>query len=469
MATKGSLEYYQEIVNDTSYSDTMRNQAQKQIDRMGSLGSAQVQTTNPNTAGLDPQVQAVLNALQTAVSAYQGKNINPTQLKKLVDDEIAKAKIDYSQLSDGLKAMLQSQVKVELTIRQMAATNSKTVSNSFITRPLVQDLLSDVQARNNAYLYGGAGTGKTFTAGEIADLLDWELITLNCNQFTSPIDIIGGQTIDGYQEGKVSMAWANEIISPNGDKRKVSGVVLLLDELPKLDPNTAGLLNEALAKVKDFKTDKTTGAIKPPTILNGRNEKLVLGNLMVIATGNVPLNTVDPDYEANFKQDLSLQDRFIGSTYKVFVDYEYEFNDIMQGFAFIWIYGTKVREKVISLNASGQAFVSIRLMMNLKETYKVYREVKEKNNAANANQAFDLISDPKTIIESMVTFLDLFKPAIRQAIQDDPETNLTNFATIVSAKDLMPYDAKNPTFNTQSEINQAQRMIKDYEASKTQP
>jgi len=365
MATKGSLEYYQEIANNTLLSDSMRNQAQKQIDRMGSLGSAQVQTMNPNTAGLDPQVQAVLTALQTAVSAYQGKNINPTQLKKLVDDEIAKAKIDYSQLSDGLKAMLQSQVKVELTIRQMAAVNTKTVSNSFITRPLVQDLLSDVQARNNAYLYGGAGTGKTFTAGEIADLLDWELITLNCNQFTSPIDIIGGQTIDGYQEGKVSMAWANEIISPNGDKRKVSGVVLLLDELPKLDPNTAGLLNEALAKVKDFKTNKTTGAIQPPTILNGRNEKLVLGNLMVIATGNVPLNTVDPDYEANFKQDLSLQDRFIGSTYKVFVDYEYEFNDIMEGFAFIWIYGTKVREKVISLNASGQAFVSIRLMMNL--------------------------------------------------------------------------------------------------------
>jgi len=469
MATKGSLEYYQEIANNTLLSDSMRNQAQKQIDRMGSLGSAQVQTMNPNTAGLDPQVQAVLTALQTAVSAYQGKNINPTQLKKLVDDEIAKAKIDYSQLSDGLKAMLQSQVKVELTIRQMAAVNTKTVSNSFITRPLVQDLLSDVQARNNAYLYGGAGTGKTFTAGEIADLLDWELITLNCNQFTSPIDIIGGQTIDGYQEGKVSMAWANEIISPNGDKRKVSGVVLLLDELPKLDPNTAGLLNEALAKVKDFKTNKTTGAIQPPTILNGRNEKLVLGNLMVIATGNVPLNTVDPDYEANFKQDLSLQDRFIGSTYKVFVDYEYEFNDIMEGFAFIWIYGTKVREKVISLNASGQAFVSIRLMMNLKETYKVYREVKEKKSAANGNQAFDLISEPKTILISMITFLDLFKPAIRQAIQDDPETNLNNFYSIVAAKDLMPYDSKSPNFNTQSEINQAQRMIKDYEASKTQP
>ena len=465
MAQRGTLEYYQEIVNDTTTPELLRNQAQKQIERLASIGSAQIQTSASTGVG-DPQIQAVIDAMQAAVNAYAGKSGNPEQIKRIVDEEISKSKIDFSQLSDGLKAMLQSSQKVELTIRQMAAVSTKVVSNAFITRPIVQDLLSDVQARNNAYLYGGAGTGKTFTAGEIADLLDWELITLNCNQFTSPIDIIGGQTIDGYQEGKVSMAWANEIISPNGDKRKVSGVVLLLDELPKLDPNTAGLLNEALAKVKDFKLDKVTGAIKPPTILNGRNEKLVLGNLMVIATGNVPLNTVDPDYEANFKQDLSLQDRFVGSTYKVFVDYEYEFNSIMEGFAFIWIYGTKLREKIISLNATGQAFVSIRLMMNLKETYKVYREVIDKKKFNQGNQAFDLISEPKTIIESLETFLTLFKPAIKQAIQDDPETNLKNFEKIVKEKNKMPYNEKAPDFNTQDEINEAQRMIKAYEDSK---
>ena len=465
MAQRGTLEYYQEIVNDTTTPELLRNQAQKQIDRLASIGSAQIQTSASTGVG-DPQIQAVIDAMQAAVNAYAGKSGNPEQIKRIVDEEISKSKIDFSQLSDGLKAMLQSSQKVELTLRQMAAVSTKVVSNAFITRPIVQDLLSDVQARNNAYLYGGAGTGKTFTAGEIADLLDWELITLNCNQFTSPIDIIGGQTIDGYQEGKVSMAWANEIISPNGDKRKVSGVVLLLDELPKLDPNTAGLLNEALAKVKDFKLDKVTGALKPPTILNGRNEKLVLGNLMVIATGNVPLNTVEPDYEANFKQDLSLQDRFIGSTYKVFVDYEYEFNSIMEGFAFIWIYGTKLREKIISLNATGQAFVSIRLMMNLKETYKVYREVMDKKKFNQGNQAFDLISEPKTIIESLETFLTLFKPAIKQAIQDDPETNLKNFERLVKEKNKMPYNEKAPDFNTQDEINEAQRMIKAYEDSK---
>lgn len=465
MAAIGTLEYLQDIVNDLQNDKSIRDAAQKEIDRMAAVGSAQIQTatSNPN---LDAETNAVLSALQGAINAYNTQNsVDPAQVKALIDAELQNYKVSYDGLSDSLKALLSSQQKVELTIRQMAAVNTKVVGQSFIVRPLVQMLLSDVQAKNNAYLYGGAGTGKTYTAGEIADLLNWELITLNCNQFTSPIDIIGGQTIDGYQEGKVSMAWANQIISPNGDVRSVDGVVLLLDELPKLDPNTAGLLNEALAKVKDYKVDSNTGALKPPTILNGRNEKLSLGNLMVIATGNVPLNTIDPDYEANFKQDLSLQDRFIGSTYKVYVDYEYEFNSIMAGFGFIWIYGTKLRERIEELNASGQAFVSIRLMMNLKETYKVYREVKAK--AANKNQVMDLISKPKTLIESLETFYALFKPAIREALLQTPDLDLKAFEKIVNAKDKMPYDPKAPDFNTQDEINEAERMIQNYNNRKT--
>lgn len=465
MAAIGTLEYLQDIVNDLQNDKSIRDAAQKEIDRMAAVGSAQIQTatSNPN---LDAETNAVLSALQGAINAYNTQNsVDPAQVKALIDAELQNYKVSYDGLSDSLKALLSSQQKVELTIRQMAAVNTKVVGQSFIVRPLVQMLLSDVQAKNNAYLYGGAGTGKTYTAGEIADLLNWELITLNCNQFTSPIDIIGGQTIDGYQEGKVSMAWANQIISPNGDVRSVDGVVLLLDELPKLDPNTAGLLNEALAKVKDYKVDSNTGALKPPTILNGRNEKLSLGNLMVIATGNVPLNTIDPDYEANFKQDLSLQDRFIGSTYKVYVDYEYEFNSIMAGFGFIWIYGTKLRERIEELNASGQAFVSIRLMMNLKETYKVYREVKAK--AANKNQVMDLISKPKTLIESLETFYALFKPAIREALLQTPDLDLKAFEKILKAKDKMPYDPKAPDFNTQDEINEAERMIQNYNSRKT--
>jgi cobaltochelatase CobS len=115
-------------------------------------------------------------------------------------------------------------------------------------------VLSDFEAGNNVYLYGGAGTGKTFIAGQIAKALNYKLVTLNCNQFTSPLDIIGGQTIEGYQEGRLTYAFGN-LWNPNEVNEKTgkpySGALLLLDELPKLDPNTAGDLNDGLSKIKE--------------------------------------------------------------------------------------------------------------------------------------------------------------------------------------------------------------------------
>jgi cobaltochelatase CobS len=336
-----------------------------------------------------------------------------------------------------------------------------------LNRPLTQMILTDLMARNNVYLYGGAGTGKTFMAEQIAKMLGWESITLNCNQFTSPLDILGGQTIDGYQEGKLSMAWSNMMVNADGSKRPIAGAVLILDELPKIDPNTAGILNEALAKVKDFEKDDATGVIIPPTIINGKNEKLSLGNLFVIATGNVPLNTIDPDYEANFKQDLSLQDRFIGSTYKVFVDYKFEYESIMKGFAFIWIFMVKVREAVIKNRATGQAFVSLRIMVNLKWTYCAYREVVDKILQTKGNLTNNAITNPKTIIDSLNDFFNLFKPSIKDAILN--EVDFEGFKRIVQEKNAMPFDPDKPDFNTEAEKKEAKRIIDLYEASKRQP
>jgi cobaltochelatase CobS len=434
----------------------VREQAQKELDKLASIGSVQVQSVNVGVTGLDPDVQAVLDALNMAVQGGGVANIN--DIRQVVIDELAKRKINFNDLSDSLKALLNSTRKVQITIRNIASVKTSTQgSDKFLQRPIIQKILSDLNAKNNVYLYGGAGTGKTFSAGGVAELMGWELITINCNQFTSPIDIIGGQTIDGYQEGKLTMAWSNEIINDSGQMQKVEGCVLLLDELPKIDPNTAGLLNEALAKVKEYKKDELTGAMKVPSILNGRGEKKYLGNCFIMAAGNVPLNTIDPDYEANFKQDLSLQDRFIGSTYKVFVDYKYEFEDIMKGFAFIWIFGTKLREAVIRLNATGQAFVSIRLMQNLRATYEVYRVEKESPKQGLANA----ITNPKTIIEALDTFFELFKPVTRTALL--AELNIDGFKAIIAEKDKMPYDPSNPDFNTPSEITEANKMVKDYE------
>ena len=308
---------------------------------------------------------------------------------------------------------------------------------------------------------GPAGTGKTYFAEQLGKLLGWAVITLNCNQYTSPLDILGGQTTEGYQEGKLIMAWSNRIVRPDKTSYPVTGAILLLDELPKIDPNTAGILNDALAKVKSFSKD-VNGNITKPTIMNGRNEVFELENMYVIATGNVALNTIDPDYEANFKQDLSLQDRFIGSTYEIFVDYETEFN-IMEGFAFIWLYLVKVREKIKELRATGQAFVSMRLMINTRETYKVYREIADAAKAlAKGKVSGDAVTQPKTIIQTMDNFFGLFKPTQRDTIKR--ETNYDEWKRVVEAKNKYPYDSAKPNFDDPGELTEVRRLIEKNKA-----
>jgi len=459
MATQ--IENLEAIINDPTSSDVNKELARKNLERLQAVGSAQIQTAAMTGEG-DAELMAVLSALQSAMKGGGG-NVNMADLRKAVNEELAKRKITESDLAPQLLALLNSTRNVKLTVgKLLGIQTTKNVSGKTLARPLTQLILSDIIARNNTYLYGGAGTGKTYLAEEIADMLGWTKITLNCNQFTSPFDILGGQTIDGYQEGKLSMAWSNVIVSPDGKKEKVDGCVLILDELPKIDPNTAGILNEALAKVKDFKVDPATGVAIPPTIRNGKNEVLELGNLFIIATGNVALNTIDPDYEANFKQDLSLQDRFIGSTYRVYVDYQFEAEAIMKGFAFIWLFLVKVREAIQNNRGSGQAFVSIRLMTNVKSTYVAYREVVDNITKQKGKISSDAITNPKTIVESMENFFGLFKPATKEAILNEVDFN--QFKRTVEEKNNMPYVPDNPNFDTPQELQMVQKVIADYKA-----
>lgn len=460
MATQ--IEMLEEIINDPKSSTDNVKRAQDTLNKLQAIGGAQIQTAALTGEG-DAELMAVLNALQGALKSGGG-NVSMSDIRKAVSDELAKRKITETDLAPSLLAFLNSTRAVKLTTgRLLGFQTTKNVNALTLNRPLTQLILSDIIARNNSYLYGGAGTGKTFLAEEIADMLGWEKITLNCNQFTSPLDILGGQTIDGYQEGKLSMAWSNVMVEADGSERKVEGCVLILDELPKIDPNTAGILNEALAKVKDYKYDETTKTFKAPTIRNGKNKVLSLGNMYVIATGNVPLNTIDPDYEANFKQDLSLQDRFIGSTYKVYVDYQFEFNGVMKGFAFIWLFLVKVRQSVERNRASGQAFVSLRLMTNVKATYVAYRTIEDGTATMKGKLSNDAISKPKTIVEAMENFFGLFKQASKEAILND--VDFDGFKIIIQEKNNMPYNPDAPDFDTPQELTEVEKVIADYKAS----
>lgn len=300
-------------------------------------------------------------------------------------------------------------------------------------------MLSDFEAGNNVYLYGGAGTGKTYIAGQISKALNYKLVTLNCNQFTSPLDIVGGQTIEGYQEGRLTFAFGNlwnpSEINPKTGK-PYSGAVLLLDELPKLDPNTAGVLNDGLSKIKDPIELSESGREIMPTITNGRGEVISKKNIFVIATGNSLLNEADVDYEANFKQDLSLQDRFAGSTYELIIDPQYELDSIMSNikvndeivsFNFIFNFLFKLRTAIQNNNYSGRAFVSQRLMISMRDTYIAFR--------LNELQGKNKIQEPKTLQIAVKTFLDLFTEQQRAVL--DTEVNVQEFFDLVDVKNKL--------------------------------
>lgn len=317
-------------------------------------------------------------------------------------------------------------------------------------------------------------THNTYIAGIIADKLNYKLITLNCNQFTSPLDIIGGQTIEGYKEGRLTQAWGNIDLGVNPLGNPYEGALLLLDELPKIDPNTAGILNDGLAKIKDGVKEVTDSNGKTvfvsPTIMNGNGELITKKKIFIMATGNSLLNEANKDYEANFKQDLSLQDRFAGSCYKITYNYKFEYEKMMTNvstkslpnvkidltFAFNFL--SQLRMKIVELELTGVAFVSTRLMIVARDTFVAY--------IVNRQLAPDNIAEPKKISEVVKSFMSLFKKDQREKIENDLSAEFKEFYDMCAVKEALPLDQLNESTKEQKDL--ARIIIETAEANYAQ-
>lgn len=438
-----SKEEYQRLINDPETNPALKQLAQTKLYNLEMLEKS---AEGDKTA---PLILALTNAMEkmqpVTLSSAVGTSVSKEEVEKLVKDALKKGKINYDDLSDELKSKLNGMVKVtlNLTKNSYTASISSGLTQEEVNDPLFQKIISDVVAQNNIYLYGSAGTGKTFTSEKLAKFLGWTFVEVNCNQFTSPLDLIGGQTIDGYQKGKLEIAWSNV----DENSKNLEGAVLCLDELPKLDPNTAGLLNSALAKVK----------LENPTIRNGRGQTISKGNIVIIGTGNVRLNETNLEYEANFKQDLSLQDRFVGSCYEVMFNYRLEFSNIMKDFLFIWIYMIKMREVIIAERYTAKAFVSMRILISMRDSYRVYREW-----LSSPEQTVDgyKMESPKTLKQSLDSFLNLFNPNQIPVLKE--KTKYDDFIQLIETKNKIP-NWQNGGLNTESEIKAGEKLVADYD------
>lgn len=331
--------------------------------------------------------EQVIKELLEQLEENQESPVSAEQVKTIVENVLNTRKICFEDLC------------ADLTKAIKETTNIKIYLPEYTTKPFNDDtpnllkIIDDVSLGNNVMLIGGAGTGKTFLAEKVASIMGLETEVINCNQFTSPIEINGGQTIEGYQEGKLIKAWSE-------------GKILILDELPKLDSNTAGILNEALAKTNLPATSDRA------FIVNTRGDRFrKKTGFGVIATGNVYPNTESSTYGANNKQDLSLLDRFAGSVYEIEKNPEFEKKVILPGHLFIWEVCDKIRTLVEKNKWEAQ--VSIRLMETSLRVYLAeMKGIKEREVMDDNRKCF------KDVIDSFIwTFTEVQQVEIKREIK----------------------------------------------------
>ena len=439
--------------------DNVRKVVQEQLDRLKERQKINV----------DKDFSGVITAINSLIEkTYNSSTVmSNQQIDEVIAERLKKLKINQANLSSELKELIGQTKTTVIQINEIKVSSSSGSKG----RRLEDVLLSDAEAQNNVYLFGEAGTGKTYMAGVIADKLNYKLITLNCNQFTSPLDIIGGQTIDGYKEGRLTQAWGNLDLGTNPLGEPYLGALLLLDELPKIDPNTAGILNDGLAKIKDSIkeiTDSKGNKVQVmPTIMNGNGELVSKKKIFIIATGNSLLNEANKDYEANFKQDLSLQDRFAGSCYKITYNYKFEYEKMMTNvstkslptvkfdltFAFNFL--SQLRMKIVELELTGVAFVSTRLMIVARDTFVAY--------IVNRELAPNNIAEPKKISEVVMSFMSLFKSDQRDNITNQLTAEFKEFYDLCAVKESLPLDQLNESTKEQRDL--ADIIIQNAEAN----
>ena len=308
------------------------------------------------------------NVSEIMAELKQDKDAQNAAMKKEVEAQYASKKIKFENLDQSLITLIMTKQSGQSGSGMKPGPGAPTPlpqseQESDSIDALYQKVWDDLTVKNNVYLWGKAGTGKTVLAKAVATKLmsnkvrpEYEdangtripappFFIINCSQWTSPSHIIGGFNIGGYTAGQLELAWTY-------------GGVLILDELPKLDPNTAGLFNDALAQVND----------DMPVLTNGKGIQIPKHpDFYVIAAGNTNLKTMNSNFTGNNRQDYSLVDRFSGSIYQVGYNTPLE---LRLTYTAIYNIAIALRETQVLQAPDSPEAITIRTMLNWNRTFE---------------------------------------------------------------------------------------------------
>jgi len=204
--------------------------------------------------------------------------------------------------------------------------------------------------RFNILLVGPTGCGKTYIAKKVAEALELEFSAISVTIGMSKSDLLG-YLLPIKAGGEFDYVPAPFVTAFE------SGGVFLLDEVDNADPNTLGIMNQALANGEFF---------LPQRIGNNRVERHP--NFVCIAAANTFGTGADAMYVGRSQLDAATLDRFASGT--VQMDYSAKVEESLIDEE-ILAWGRAVRAKIQKLKL--QRVVSTRILLEftrLKEVYK---------------------------------------------------------------------------------------------------
>ncbi len=208
------------------------------------------------------------------------------EIANRVADQITASDIDQDQVNEMIETALSKHSKT-LVIKKPDMTEKEIGKQHYA----FEDLLTSVSCRLNTLLIGSAGSGKTYSASEVAKVLDLAFYAISVGGMTTKTDFFGYMNAEGVYVWTLFR------------KAYEEGGVFLLDELDAGNANVLTMINMALS------SDECAF----PNGMAKKHEDFVL-----IACANTYGLGADRQYVGRNQLDAATLDRFVN------IDWNYD-------------------------------------------------------------------------------------------------------------------------------------------------